>query len=98
MALAVIALAAEAQSSPQGGFRRRRRPRPRRQRPREGNGLDCSTFDGGIDMCSYQSHQEMLGRLHSLERRFPRVAQVGTIGKSVEGRELAFIKISGNVT
>ena len=56
----------------------------------------CSALDG-VDMCSYQSHRGLLARLRNLERRFPGLAQVETLGQSVEGRELAYVKLSTNV-
>merc|ERR1719412_1704497 len=59
---------------------------------------ECATFDGGINMCSYESHNEMIRKLQNIERRHPNIAKVGTIGSSVEGRALVYIKISGNVT
>ena len=40
----------------------------------------------------------MVQKLVSLAARFPNLAMVDTVGKSVKGRQLAFIKISGNVT
>jgi hypothetical protein len=64
---------------------------------RQRNRDECATFDGGINMCSYDSHDDMLGRLEALAKRNPKLASVGSIGKSVEGRELAYIKISQNV-
>jgi carboxypeptidase D len=57
----------------------------------------CANVDGGINMCAYESHEAMLEKLHDLERRYPQLAQVGSVGRSVEGRDLAFIKISANV-
>ena len=64
-----------------------------RQRSRD----ECATFDGGINMCSYDSHEAMFSRLDNLAKRNPQLAQVGTVGKSREGRDLYFIKISSNV-
>ena len=51
-------------------------------------------------MCKYESHAEMVGRLRNLEYRYGKqgLAQVGTVGKSVQGRELVYIKIGKNVT
>ncbi len=72
--------------------------RDARQRQRRPPPPACATFDGGIDMCGYQSHRSLLRRLRRLEERFPGLARVGSIGSSVEGRDLAFIKLSSNVT
>lgn len=64
-----------------------------RQRPSE-----CSNFDGGINMCDYEDHSRMISRLTRLAERFPGLAQIGAIGKSVQGKALVYIKISTNVT
>ena len=54
--------------------------------------------EGGIDMCRYDRHEEMVGRLRQLENRYGQLAKVGSIGKSVSGRDLVYIKISRNAT
>ena len=64
---------------------------------RQRNRDECATFDGGINMCSFESHEAMLQRLNALTNRYPALAQTGTIGRSKEGRDLAYIKISSNV-
>jgi carboxypeptidase T len=46
----------------------------------------------------YHSYNETMAVLHDLEERFPSQAQVITIGRSIEGRDLKVIKISDNVT
>ena len=59
-----------------------------------------SNVEGGIDMCRYEKHGEMIGRLRSLERQYGRqgLVKIGSIGKSVSGRDLIYIKISRNAT
>ena len=47
---------------------------------------ECATFDGGINMCSYENHNQMLSKLQNLERRFPNLAKVGVVGNSAEGK------------
>jgi hypothetical protein len=49
-------------------------------------------------MCSFESHEAMLQRLDVLTKRFPNLAQIGSIGKSSQGRDLAYIKISRDVS
>ena len=51
-------------------------------------------------MCRYESHEEMLRRLHQLENLYGRqgLIEVGTVGESVERRPLVYIKISKNAT
>lgn len=58
---------------------------------------ECATFDGGINMCNYQNHEQMVQRLTRLAERFPNLAQMGSVGKSAQGRSLNYIKISNNV-
>jgi len=50
-----------------------------------------------INMCEYESHRDMLGRLKTIQRKYPRIAKVGSIGTSVQGRSLTYIKLSNNV-
>ena len=55
----------------------------------------CSRVDHvNIDMCEYDSHEEMVGRLRALEVEHPGLAKTGIIGKTVEGRDLFYIKVS----
>ena len=58
----------------------------------------CATFDGGINMCNYDSHESMVGRFEALAARNPQIATTGRVGKSKEGRDLVYIKISGDVS
>ena len=59
---------------------------------------ECETVENGIDMCDYESHEEMVEKLESLAIQYPNFAMVGSVGNSVQGRPLAYIKISGNVS
>ena len=52
----------------------------------------------GVQINQYHSHEEILSVFEALERDFPFIAKKGTIGKSVEGRELVFLRITANVT
>ena len=58
---------------------------------------ECATFDG-INMCNYENHRGMIAKLQSLAKRYPKLAKYNTVGKSVQGRQLGYIKISSNVT
>merc|ERR1719481_2012468 len=51
----------------------------------------------GINMCGYETHKQMIGRLRRIEQNNPSIAQVGTIGNSVRGKPLVYLKLSGNV-
>lgn len=46
----------------------------------------------------YHSYEEMKSIFESLEKKFPSVAKVGFIGKSIQGRDLVFLRIAANVT
>merc|ERR1712032_271283 len=61
----------------------------------ERQGRECIVE--GINMCRYENHKEMIGRLQNLVQRFPDIAKVGSIGNSVQGRPLVYIKLSANV-
>ena len=55
----------------------------------------CARVDRfDINMCKYDSHEEMVGRLRALEVEHPGLAKTGIIGKTVEGRDLFYIKVS----
>jgi len=51
----------------------------------------------GINMCGYETHKQMIGRLRNIEQRNPNIAKIGSIGTSVKGKPLVYLKLSGNV-
>ena len=54
----------------------------------------CARVDRfDIDMCKYDSHEEMVGRLRALEAEHPGLAKTGIIGKTVEGSDLIYVKV-----
>ncbi|XP_040583270.1 carboxypeptidase D isoform X1 [Lepeophtheirus salmonis] len=53
---------------------------------------DCSNTDG-INMCDYESHDELVYKLKELSIRFPELCEIGTIGQSEEGRLLVYAKL-----
>jgi hypothetical protein len=53
---------------------------------------------GQPDAGLYHTYAEVNDELHQLAAAHPQIAQVSSIGKSVEGRDLWAIKISDNVT
>ena len=59
---------------------------------------ECETIEKGIDMCDYESHEEMIEKLEILATQYPNLAMVDSVGNSVQGRTLVYIKISGNVS
>ena len=64
----------------------------------QGASPSCSSLEGGINMCGYQSHQQMVARLQSLQQRYPGIASVGSVGRSAAGKHLAYIRITGNAS
>jgi hypothetical protein len=58
-----------------------------------GNGGGPGTPDAGL----YHTYAEINDELHKLAAAHPQIAQVSSLGKSVEGRDLWAIKISDNV-
>lgn len=51
-----------------------------------------------VTIIKYHSYEEMRSVFESLEKNFPTVAKVGSIGKSTEGRDLMFLRIAAQVT
>merc|ERR1719242_2549660 len=49
-----------------------------------------------IEMCRYESHREMVDRFMRIQSNFPHIAKVGSIGRSVQGRQLVYLKLSAN--
>ena len=49
-----------------------------------------------IDTCRYESHREMVDRFMRIQSNFPHIAKVGSIGRSVQGRQLVYLKLSAN--
>ena len=57
----------------------------------------CANVDHvNINMCKYDSHQEMVDRLKALEEEAPHLAKTGIIGSSVKGKDLIYIKVRLN--
>lgn len=50
-----------------------------------------------IDFTSYHHYSDVDTLFHALEKKFPTLAKVGSIGKSGQGLELFYIQISDNV-
>ncbi len=51
----------------------------------------------GAAVNGYMNHEDLGKLLQSFQERFPKIAKVESLGKSVQGRELWAIKISKNV-
>ena len=49
------------------------------------------------DLANYPSYEEITSSLKKLVKKYPKIAKLFSIGKSVEGRELWVVKISDNV-
>ncbi len=62
------------------------------------NELSNPTQWNGVQINQYHSHEELISAFHALERDFPFIAKRGTIGKSVQGRELVYLHVTANVT
>jgi len=54
--------------------------------------------DGNFLSTSYTHYEDLRQLFHSLEQKYPHLARVFSIGKSVEGRDLLVLEISENVT
>jgi len=63
----------------------------------EQNVLGLSPLNN-VTITKYHSYEEIKSIFESLEKNFPTVARVGSIGKSTQGRDLIFLRIAANVT
>lgn len=52
----------------------------------------------GVQITRYHSHEQLISTLIMLQEQFPQIAKTGSIGKSVQGRELMYIRITANAT
>jgi len=59
------------------------------------NTMSCSMDE--IDLCEYGNHAKLISNLESIQENFPGFARTGSIGRSVQGRDLRYIVISKNV-
>ncbi|XP_013784896.1 carboxypeptidase D-like [Limulus polyphemus] len=64
----------------------------------ESNEIRNASIVDGIDMSIYMKYEEITTFLRNLEKEYPQLANVYSIGKSVENRDLLVVKISNNVT
>ena len=51
-----------------------------------------------IGTARYQTHGEMVAVLEGLQRQYPNLAAAGSIGRSVQNRSLAYLRVTANVT
>ena len=58
----------------------------------------CSNVENGIDMCDYLSNQEMKEKLYELNETYwgENLVSLSSLGKSVLGEELFYLKITSN--
>ena len=57
---------------------------------------DCSHVENGIDMCDYLTNEEMETKIRQLQQQYPKLVQIGNIGKSAFGVNLTYLKITSN--
>ena len=60
---------------------------------------ECSNVENGIDMCNYITNDELKKQIQNLYDKYSsqNLIEVGTIGKSVRGEDLTYLKITSNV-
>ena len=56
----------------------------------------CNHVDSGIDMCDYLTNDEMKKKIIHLHETYPKLVEIGNIGKSQLGEDLAYLKITSN--
>lgn len=57
---------------------------------------DVAKWD--VKLEKYHSHEDLVLSLQQLEKDFPSIAKTGSIGQSVEGRDLMYVRITSNAT
>mgnify|MGYP002052533446 CR=1 FL=1 len=60
---------------------------------------ECETVENGIDMCNYITNDELKRQIKNLHDKYSsqNLIKIGTIGKSVQGEDLTYLKITSNV-
>ena len=60
---------------------------------------ECSNVENGIDMCNYITNDELNRQIQNLHDTYSsqNLIEIGTIGKSVRGEDLTYLKITSNV-
>ena len=60
---------------------------------------ECSNVENGIDMCNYITNEELKRQIQNLYDKYSsqNLIKIGTIGKSVRGEDLTYLKITSNV-
>ena len=60
---------------------------------------ECSNVENGIDMCNYITNDELKRQIQNLHDKYSsqNLIKIGTIGKSVQGEDLTYLKITSNV-
>jgi carboxypeptidase D len=61
------------------------------------NSLEALDVDGGIDFSHYHNYEELSKFLRDMETKYPKIARLHTIGKSVKNRDLVAIQITDNI-
>ena len=59
----------------------------------------CSNIENGINMCNYITNDELKSQVQNLYDKYSsqNLIKIGTIGKSVRGEDLTYLKITSNV-
>lgn len=60
--------------------------------------LESSVTWNGANITAYHSHEQLVSVLKGLEQQYPTIAKTGTIGQSVQGRDLIYLRVTANVT
>jgi carboxypeptidase D len=51
-----------------------------------------------IQLSKYHTHDELKSLFEDLEKQYPLIAKTGVIGKSVQGRDLVYLRVTSNAT
>ena len=51
-----------------------------------------------VQLTKYHTHEELKSVFEDLEKQFPFIAKAGVIGKSIQGRDLIYLRVTSNAT
>lgn len=61
------------------------------------NYIEASGTDGNIDFSKYHHYDDLSKFMHDMEKKYPEISKLHTIGKSVKNRDLLALQITDNV-
>lgn len=98
LTLLVVMAAETASGASPESFRRLRQSQRETRQFNTCRNIESEDGGEGINMCRYESHDELVNLLKDLSARYPHLASVGIVGDSTQGRPIPFIRITQNAS